>query len=72
MTQTTTRLIGFEAAAMRGAELLDDDELAGLLADLVDRAAGDADEHDRIEDLRELAVVALVTARRLDAQRQPR
>lgn len=62
---TQTRLVGFEAAALRGADTLDDDELAGQLAEAVDRAATDVDDHTRVQDLRELAALALVTARRL-------
>ena len=62
---TGTRLTGFEVAALRGAELLDDDELAGRLADAVDHAACAVDERARAQDLRELAVLALETARRL-------
>jgi hypothetical protein len=64
---TQTRLIGFEAAALRGADLLSDDELAGKLADLVDVVATGDDDHERIQDLRELAAVCLVAARRLGA-----
>ena len=62
---TQTRLFGFEAAALRGADLLDDDELAGKLAELVDIVATGDDDHERVQDLRELAAVALVAARRL-------
>lgn len=68
---TQTRLIGDEAAAMRGADLLDDDELAGRLAEAIDEAAVDqtVDKYNRVQDLRELGVLALVAARRLQAQR---
>ena len=62
---TQTRLVGFEAAALRGADLLDDDELAGKLAELVDIVATGDDDHERVQDLRELAAVALIAARRL-------
>jgi hypothetical protein len=64
---TQTRLIGFEAAALRGADLLSDDELAGKLADLVDVVATRPDHHQRNPDNRELAAVCLVAARRLGA-----
>ena len=62
---TQTRLVGFEAAALRGADLLYDDELAGKLAELVDIVATGDDDHERVQDLRELAAVALIAARRL-------
>jgi hypothetical protein len=64
---TDTRLVGFEAAALRGADELDDDELAGRLAEAIDEAAIDqtVSEHERVQDLRELAALALVAARRL-------
>jgi hypothetical protein len=62
---TDTRLVGFEAAAFRGADALDDDELAAQLAESIDRVATSTDDHERVQDLRELAVVALVAARRL-------
>jgi hypothetical protein len=67
---TQTRLIGDEAAAMRGADMLDDDELAGRLAEAIDEAAIDqtVDKYSRIQDLRELAVLALVAARRMQAK----
>jgi hypothetical protein len=66
---TQTRLIGFEAAALRGADLLSDEELAGKLAELVDIVATGDDDHERVQDLRELAAVCLVAARRLGADR---
>jgi hypothetical protein len=64
---TEMRLVGFEAAAVRGADLLDDGELAGRLAEAIDEAAVDqaVDAHSRVQDLRELAALALVAARRL-------
>ncbi len=62
---TQTRLVGFEAAALAGADLLDDDELAGRLAEVVDIVATGDDDHERVQDLRELAALALVAARRL-------
>jgi hypothetical protein len=62
----TTQLTGFEAAALRGADLMDDDELADALEHLFGavQAPGGGD-HGRVQDLRELAAVALVSARRL-------
>ena len=65
MSPSSTQLVGFEAAALRGADLLDDDELAGALANLIDSVATSTDDHGRVQDLRELAAVALVAARRL-------
>jgi hypothetical protein len=66
---TQTQLTGFEAAAMRGAELLDDDALAEQLVELANRAlAVHTDGHTAIQDLRELAAAATVTARRLEAR----
>lgn len=66
---TQTRLIGFEAAAVRYVDSFDDDELAGLLADAVDRIANDDNGAvARPQDLRELAAVALVASRRLDGR----
>jgi hypothetical protein len=62
---TDTRLVGFEAAALRGADALDDDELAAQLAESIDRVATSTEDHERVQNLRELAVVALVAARRL-------
>jgi hypothetical protein len=59
---TDTRLVGFEAAAFRGADALDDDELAAQLAESIDRVATST---ERVQDRREPAVVALVAARRL-------
>jgi len=61
---SATRLIGFEAAAIRRAHDLNDEDLAGELADLVDRAATD-DGAMRAQDLRELGAAAIVTARRM-------
>lgn len=64
----TTRLIGFEAAALRYANSLPDDELAGVLADLIDRVAVTIDDGLRPQDFRELAAAALITARRLEGR----
>ena len=58
-----------EAAAVSGADMLDDDELDNLLAELIDRVSTSRDDHEYVQDLRELAAVALVIARRI--QRQP-
>ena len=58
-----------ETVALRGAEALDDSALDDMLADCIDRAVAAADDHTRIQDLRELAVVALVLARRLERRR---
>jgi hypothetical protein len=70
MSPSPTRWIGFEAAAVRGADSMTDEELAGQLADLIDRVAtDDSDWTERVQDLRELAAAALVAARRLAAQR---
>jgi len=60
----TTRLVGFEAAAMRYANSLSDEDLQTLLSDRVERFC-DHDYDVRAQDLRELAAAALVTARRL-------
>lgn len=64
---TVTRLIGFEASALRYANHLSDEDLAGYLADLIDRIATDVNGSVRAQDLRELAVAALVTARRMES-----
>jgi hypothetical protein len=64
---TNTRLVGFEVAAVREVDALPDDELAGALAEAIDRVATSPDDHAYVRDLRELAAVALVTARRLAA-----
>jgi len=64
---TQTRLTGFEAAAIRFADTLTDEQLAGLLAELIDRFATDVNGEPRASELRELAVAALVTARRMPA-----
>jgi hypothetical protein len=68
---TETRLVGFEAAALAGADELPDEELAGALAEAIDRHATAVDrgsDTERVQDLRELAAVALITARRLTAE----
>ena len=64
---TEARLTGMEAAALIGADQLADDELAGQLAEAIDMAAtfAETDTQTRIQDLVELATLALVTARRL-------
>lgn len=58
-----------EAAALQGALLLPNEELAGALADCIEqvRIMPLPDDAVWIEDLRELAAVALATARRLEA-----
>jgi hypothetical protein len=64
---TSPHLLGFESLALHGADLLDDVESAGALAEAIDRAAcDDADRFDRVQDLRELAALALVAARRIE------
>ena len=63
-------LLDLEADAVRRVAGLPNDELAGLLADLIDRLAlGLDDGRPAVGDLRELAAVALVTARRIEAGR---
>ena len=64
---TEVRLTVGEAAALEGALLLPEDELAGRLAEAIDEAAVDATvgEYDRVQDLRDLAALAWASARRL-------
>jgi hypothetical protein len=59
---------GFEVAALSGAQLLDDDTLAERFVEFADRAIAHAPHMDE-QDLRELAAVALVMARRIEAGR---
>lgn len=61
-----TRLVGFEAAAVRAADARDTDELTEQLAFCIARLAGA--EEPRPQDLRELAAAALVLGRRLDGR----
>ena len=58
-----------EAAALQGALITPNEELAAALADGLTRVRSIPlpDDHVWIEDLRELAAVCLVTARRLEA-----
>ena len=62
-------LTASEAAVLQGALIVSNEELAGALADCIQRVRTIPlpDDHVWIEDLRELAAVALVTARRLEA-----
>jgi hypothetical protein len=60
---SVTRLVGFEASAVRYADCLPDDALADRLVELADVAAhGYASAHD----LRELAACALTVVRRYE------
>ena len=71
---TAMRLVGFEAAALRHADNLGDDELARLLSARLEYVLGSQPDAERqlpaprAQDLRELAAAALVTARRMDGQ----
>ena len=64
-----TQLTGFEAAALRHADSLTDDELTARLAELADAVANDIDADIGPAELRELGCVALIAARRLEATR---
>ena len=72
---TAMRLVGFEAAALRYADSLDDEGLAQLLSARLEYVLGglhpDEDPGFRPQDLRELAAAALVTARRMDGRPGP-
>lgn len=65
---TATRLIGFEAAALRAMDALSDEDLQRVLADHIDTFAN-FDMDMSASDLRELGCAALITARRIEAAR---
>lgn len=67
---TDISLTALEANAVRGADLLDDDQLAAALANRIDAVIIDGDEDSRVQDLAGLAAACLITARRMDARRQ--
>lgn len=69
---TATRLVGFEAAAIRYADDMSDDQLAQLLSARIEFVTGSTEQPERVraQDLRELAAAALITARRMDSRQQ--